>query len=129
MERIEVDGGKGTVVLGENGIIHLVWNSKVKIEAVDATAAMAAVNALADGNEYPLLVDMTTTASLSRQARTVFSLPCAASRIALLGRSPVDRILANWSMGIQKLPCPTLFFNSPAEATKWLLDEHASETR
>lgn len=130
VERTEVDGGKGTVAFREDGIIHLVWSPKVKIEAADATAAMAAVNALADGKECPLLVDMTTTASLSHQARAVFSFPCAASRIALLGRSPVDRILANWSTGVQELTCPTRFFNSPTEATAWLLlHQHASQGR
>jgi hypothetical protein len=126
MEHTDVEGGKGTVALLEDGIIHLIWNPKVKIEEEDAVAATAAVNTLAAGAEYPLLVDMTMTASLSRQARTVFSLPCAASRIALLGRSPVDRILANWSMDMRKLPCPTQFFNSRTEATTWLLREHPS---
>jgi hypothetical protein len=120
MERIEVNGGKATVALREDGIIHIVWNSTVKIEAVDATAAMAAANELTGGREHPLLVDMTTTASLSRQARAVFGGPSVASRIALLGRSPVDRILANWSMKVQKLPCPTRFFDSSAEAEQWL---------
>jgi hypothetical protein len=67
-----------------------------------------------------MLVDMTTTESLSRQARSVFT-RCAASRIALLGTSPVDRILANWSLGVQNLPCPTRFFASKTEAMKWLL--------
>ncbi|MFP3581581.1 STAS/SEC14 domain-containing protein [Arthrobacter sp. SIMBA_036] len=126
----KVDGGKGIVTLREDGIIHLVWNSAVKIEGTDAQAAVAAVNALADGSECPLLVDMTNTASVTRQARAVFSLPCAASRIALLGSSPVDRILANWSAGAQKPPCPTQFFNSLTKATLWLLrQEHASEAR
>jgi hypothetical protein len=82
---------------------------------------MAAVNTIAQESEYPMLVDMTTTESLSRQARSVFAIRCAASRIALLGTSPVDRILANWSLGVQNLPCPTRFFNSRTEAMKWLL--------
>lgn len=82
---------------------------------------MAAVNTLADGSEYPMLVDMTTTISLSRQARSVFTIRCAASRIALLGSSPVDRVLANWSLSVQQLPSPARFFNSKTEALEWLL--------
>ncbi|WP_309476719.1 hypothetical protein [Arthrobacter sp. ISL-95] len=42
-EPVEVDGGKGTVRLRSDGIIHLIWNPKVRIEAHDARAAMAAV--------------------------------------------------------------------------------------
>ncbi|UUL75388.1 STAS/SEC14 domain-containing protein [Pseudarthrobacter sp. Fe7] len=120
MKRNRVEGAKVAVTLGNDGIIRLVWNWHVRIEAIDAHAAMAAVDELADGREYPMLVDMTSTASLSRQARSVFSSRCAASRIALVGSSPVDRILANWVLSGQKLPCPKRFFNSDAEATTWL---------
>lgn len=121
VEPTMVEGGKGTAALQNDGIIHLLWKPRVRIEAADAQAAMAAVNAVANGSEYPMLVDMTTTESLSRQARSVFTIRCAASRIALLGSSPVDRILANWSLGVQNLPCPTRFFNSSTEAMRWLL--------
>jgi hypothetical protein len=121
VEAIVSEGGKGTVTLENQEIIHLLWKPKVRIEASDAKAAMAAVNSVAQDLEYPMLVDMTTTESLGRQARSVFTTRCAASRIALLGTSPVDRILANWSLGIQNLPCPTRFFTSKTEAMTWLL--------
>jgi len=120
MENTKVECGKYTVMLREDGIINLVWNPHVRIEAADARAALAAVLDLAAGDEYPLLVDMTLTASLSRQAQAVFYTRCA-SRIALLGTSPVDRVLANWVLSAQKQPCPKRFFNSADEATKWLL--------
>ncbi|MCU1515540.1 MAG: hypothetical protein JWQ75_261 [Pseudarthrobacter sp.] len=122
VEPITVDGGKGTVELEPNGVIHLTWNASVRIEAADAHAAMSAVNAVADGSEYPMLVDMATTESVSRQARGVFSIPCSASRIALLGTSPVDRLLANFFLSVHVPPCPTRFFTSRTEAMEWLAD-------
>ena len=106
---VEVDGGKGTVQLRSDDIIHLIWNPKARIEGQDARAAMAAVNKVAGELEYPMLVDMATTQSVSREARSVFSIPCAANRIALLGSSPVDRILANFFLGVHIPPCPTRF--------------------
>lgn len=121
MEPIVLEGGKGTVALENDEVIHPLWTPEVRIETADARAAMAAVNSIGQESEYPMLVDMTTTESLSREARSVFTIRCAASRIALLGTSPVDRILANWSLGVQNLPCPTRFFTSRAEAMKWLL--------
>lgn len=116
-----MEGGKATVVLREDGITQLVWNAHVRIGTADARAAMAAVNEVAGGDGYPLLVDMSMAASVSQQARAVFGERCAASRIALLGSSPVDRILANWVLSAQKQQCPKRFFNSADEATKWLL--------
>lgn len=123
MEPITVKGGKGTVDLEDGRYIHLVWNRSVRIEEVDAHAAMSSVNVVADGGEYPMLVDMATTESVSRQARAVFSIPCAASRIALLGSSPVDRVLANFFLSLHVPPCPTRFFTSRDDAMAWLLEE------
>lgn len=118
---IHVDGGKGFVQLGSDGIIHLIWNPRVRIEAQDARAAMEAVNTAASGSEYPMLVDMATTEAVTREARSVFSIPCAANRIALLGTSPVDRVLANFFLNVHIPPCPTRFFTSRVEAMEWLL--------
>lgn len=120
MEPIIVDGGKGTVELRPDGVIHLVWEPRVRIEKEDAQAAMAAVNRIAGGGTYPMLVDMATTESVSIQARSVFSIPCAANRIALLGASPVDRILANFFLGVHVPPCPTRFFTSRDDSMEWL---------
>ncbi|MBD1594356.1 STAS/SEC14 domain-containing protein, partial [Arthrobacter sp. S1_S22] len=47
MEPLTVDGGKGTVELRSDGVIHLIWEPKVRIEIEDAQAAMAAVNEIA----------------------------------------------------------------------------------
>ncbi|MET4097233.1 STAS/SEC14 domain-containing protein [Arthrobacter sp. UYCu712] len=125
MEPMAVEGGKGTVELKADGIIHLVWNDRVNIDAVDAHAAMAAVNEAGKGSEYPMLVDMATTESVHRHARAVFSIPCAASRIALLGTSPVDRVLANFFLGVHIPPCPTRFFTSRNDAMVWLMQDLA----
>ncbi|MFB0836974.1 MULTISPECIES: DUF7793 family protein [unclassified Arthrobacter] len=120
MEPVMVDGGKGTVELRADGIIHLIWEPSVRIEVEDATAAMAAVNRIAGEGTYPMLVDMATTENVSIQARSVFSIPCAANRIALLGASPVDRIIANFFLGVHVPPCPTRFFTSRSDSMKWL---------
>jgi hypothetical protein len=124
MEPVTVDGGKGTVELRSDGLIHLIWEPKVRIEQEDAKAAMAAVNEIAGDMTYPMLVDMATTESVTRAARSVFSIPCAANRIALLGASPVDRILANFFLGVHIPPCPTRFFTSRTESMTWLQQEN-----
>lgn len=83
---------------------------------------MATINEISDGSAYPMLVDMGVTRSVTRQAKSAFQIPCAASRIALLGSSPVDRIIANFTIERQTLPCPTRFFTSRDEALGWLVD-------
>jgi hypothetical protein len=122
VRRIAIEGGKGSVELRADGIIHLIWTPNARIDVVDAQAAMAMVNAVCNGVEHPMLVDMATTETVTRDARAVWATPCAASRIALLGSSPVDRVVANFFLGIHRPPCPTHFFTSRSEATSWLLE-------
>jgi hypothetical protein len=85
MKPITVDGGKGTVELDAEGVPNLVWKPGTVLVAADVHAAMAKVNEVADGAEYPMLIDIANTQAVTRQAKSVFSVRCAASRIALLG--------------------------------------------
>jgi hypothetical protein len=117
------EGVKAELTLDGQGVIQLKWPRAVAISEADAEAAMRGVNELSGDLRHPMLVDMATTAQVSRGARTVFGKPCQASRIALLGASPVDKVLANFILGINKLPCPTRFFTSREEATAWLLKD------
>ena len=121
MKPIAVEGGKGTVELDSEGVLHLVWKPGTVLEADDVHAAMAKLNELADGAEYPMLIDIANTQTVTREARSVFSFKCAASRIALLGSNPVTRVIANFAMSRRTLPCPTRFFTSRDEASSWLL--------
>ena len=120
MDPVAVEGGKASVQLENGGLVHLRWLPGVQIEVEDARAAMAKVNQVCQQEHHPMLVDMAAVRSVSREARSVWSIPCAASRIALLGKSPVDRVLANFFLGVHVPPCPTRFFTSHSEAMEWL---------
>jgi hypothetical protein len=106
-----------------NGILRLVWTRGVVIDAPNAQLAMDLVNDKCQGRQTPLLIDMATTESVSRAARSVFSRRCDASAIALLGASAVDRVLANFFLGVNPAPVPTRFFTSNDEAVRWLTSQ------
>lgn len=122
VETQNIDGGKGTLRLRSDGILHIVWEPKASLEEADIKAAMARVNDVCQGTQRPLLVEMANVETVSHAARAVFSTPSSASRIALLGSTPVDRVVANFR-GPQSHPCPTRFFTSEAEAVDWLLED------
>lgn len=103
-----------------DGTLHLRWPRSAVIRVGDAERAMHRVNELCGESRHPMLVHMATTASVTPGARAVFSRRCQASRIALLGSSPVDRVIANFFLGINTLPCPTKFFTSERDAMAWL---------
>lgn len=112
--------------LRTDGITHIFWKPKGPLEFASACAAMAAISELLEGSEHPMLVDLATADAISREARTVLSIPGAVSRIALLRSSPVDRVIASFLLGIHTLPCPTRFFTSKNEAMRWLTQNPAT---
>lgn len=116
----QVEGIDATLILGNDGVLRLHWARGIAITEAAAQTAMDKVNEMCAGRSRPMLVDMATTASVSRGARAVFGKPCSVSRIALLGASPVDRVIANFVLGISSLPCPTRFFTSESDALLWL---------
>lgn len=102
------------------GFLRLTWVPGLRIDGPLADAAMALIDEMNAGRERPLLVDMAGTAQLTREARMAFARKCSASRIALVGRSEVDRVIANFALGVSGVPVPTRFFTSEAAAVTWL---------
>ena len=110
------------VCVDPTGVVRLSWMPGLRITGPLAADAMAAVDQLNRDKERPLLVDMTGTAALTRDARQTFANKCSASRIALLGSSAVDRVIANFALRVNAVPVPTRFFTSEPAALAWLRD-------
>jgi hypothetical protein len=109
-----------SLTIDDEGFVILKWPAAVTITGPSARHAMDEVNRICGATRRPMLVDMATTKSVAREARTVFAEPCAASRIAMLGRSPVDRVIANYTLGRFTPPCPTRFFTDRDQAMEYL---------
>lgn len=125
----EGNGDQMTMVLDADGIARLWWEPGVTITGDLAREAVAALARVCDGERKPMLVDMQGTGTLTRDARVVFAQPSSASRIALLGKSAVDRVIANFALGVSPVPVPTRFFTSRADALAWLREgDHARGT-
>lgn len=103
------------------GFVALTWTPGLDIDGELADAAVRLVDALNGERTRPLLVNMAGTRALSRDARVVFTRPCSVSRLALLGRSRVDSMIANFALGVAAHPMPMRFFIDEAEAVSWLL--------
>ncbi len=109
-----------TMRIEDQDVVRLTWLPGVRIDTELATAAMVALDELNGDRERPLLVDMSGIATVTRGARLVFTRQCSASRLALLGRSPVDRVIANFALGVSTPAMPVRFFTSEPAATAWL---------
>lgn len=119
-DELTVARGKAVLSLRPDGLLHLIWTPGADIQKEDAISAVTMINRISADLDRPLLVDMTAASNTSAAARDVFGVPHAASKIALLGESPVDRVIANFFIGVHRPQRPTRYFTSEEAAITWL---------
>lgn len=117
MPKVDISG-KGTLELTD-GIFRMRWNEGVTVEEDDALQSLSALESLGKGQPLPILVHVTGV-SFSHAARKVPAPPSRLSRIAILGSSPVDQVIAMFVFKVVRLPFPIKYFTSARAALAWL---------
>jgi hypothetical protein len=107
------------------GVIEVTLPAHQLIEGRQARAAAAAVRSLAQGRRLPVLLVITGVVGVSVEARRVYATSIAAA-FALVGESPVDRVIAHYLLRSTTETIPAQFFTSEADAVKWLR-QHARD--
>ena len=85
-----------------------------------AEAAAEEIKQLAGARKLPMLLVLTGVEAITRGARSVFNSAESMLAVAVLGASPVDRVIANFLLGGAVQPCPTRYFSTEQEALAWL---------
>jgi hypothetical protein len=112
-------GDKGSVEL-YGGVLYQRWASGAVVTEEDARALMASISALCSSRPRPMLVDISRMGVLEHKARTVFAGAWPLTRVAVVGASPVDRVIVDFYVARHSPVCPTKFFTSFSDATTWL---------
>jgi hypothetical protein len=120
-----VAGPIGVRVL-DSGIVQVTLPPNEEIAGAEARVAGAAVRALAHGRRVPVMLVLTGVVGVSVEARQIYVSSIAASALALVGESPVDRVIAHYLLRSRTATIPAQFFTSEAEAAEWL-GQYASE--
>jgi hypothetical protein len=110
----------------ENGMIQVTLPPNEEIAGAEARVAGAAVRALANGGRVPVVLVITGVLGVSVEARQVYVSSIAASAFALVGETPVDRVIAHYLLRSKTEKIPAQFFTSEAAAVEWL-GQYASE--
>lgn len=116
---LEHNGETGALEL-RAGVIHLSWDCGLVVTGDAARQVMARVNALCYARRKPLLVTSVWMEALSHAARNVFAGNWPLTRIAVMGTSPVDKVIFVFYAARHRPVCPTQFFTSEADAMRWL---------
>lgn len=124
MSNVDIKG-KGTMELSD-GVLHVRWKPGAYIGIDVARAGIAAISALARGDRLPMLVEIQGVTH-SAAARKVFPDPSNISRIAILGSSPVDQMIAMFRLPLLPTGYPVRYFTSRDKAMKWLLESSGKQ--
>lgn len=109
------------VGVSDRGHLTLVLPAGEVVTGSMAAEAAEKIESLAGVHRLPMLLTLTGVESISRGARDVFSSARSLSAVAVIGVSPVDRVIANFLLGGEVQPCPTRYFSGENEALDWLL--------
>lgn len=112
------------IAIAPEGHLLLVLPAGEIVTGTMATMAAVEVDRLVGTSKIPMLLVLTGIEALTRNARTVFSDAASFEAVAVLGVSPVDRVIANFLLGGNIQPCPTKYFTTEPEALAWLQRKH-----
>ena len=104
------------------GVSRTQWAPGSVCGLAEAQGATAAAQALGHG-AVPVLVDMRQMSKIDRAARDHFTnSPGEVSAVGLLVGSAVSKMIANFMIGMQKMPYPVRMFTDESVALEWLDD-------
>jgi hypothetical protein len=109
-----------TVGVDPDGIVRLRWAAGTTITQEYARRSVEVVAEVGGGRRLPLLVDISGINGLTRAARGVYAGDSSIAALALVGQTPMVRVIANFSLSVTRPAVPSRFFADDEEAVRWL---------
>ncbi|MDQ0734716.1 DUF7793 family protein [Arthrobacter agilis] len=116
-ERVLAADGKATITLLGPALIRLTWLPGTEVQEADARDVLKRSLILVEHAPYAILVDMRQIASVSTGAREAFGSEEMVLAAAMLGQTPVDRVIA---ASVQQSVHKVWLFSDEQEALAWL---------
>jgi hypothetical protein len=104
----------------DGGIIEVLLPANQEIQGPEARIAGEAVRSLAAGRRVPVILVITGVVGVSVEARQAYTGSIAATAFALVGETPVDRVIAHYLLRSRGESIPAQFFTSESAAIEWL---------
>jgi len=114
---------KGQAYIDKHGILIQTYIENAELTIEDARADFKSYTDLCEDCKMPVLIDMENVKSVEREARAFYSSKEAINYItaaALLISNPVNRIIGNFYMGLNKTAFPFKMFTEKEKAIQWL---------
>ncbi len=109
--------------LEDDGIVRVINKPSVEVDLVAAKENVAVVLRITEGRKVPLFIALSGIRSMSQEARDFFAGEGGAEPSlcqALVVRSPISKVIANFFLGFNRPVLPTRAFTSEVDALTWL---------
>ena len=107
--------------LGDDDVIRSQWTPGTYITYELAKLTVAPVAEINKDKQHPLLSDLDGIKGMAREARVIFSETEGPSAVALVGGSPIARVIGNLFIGLNKqMKLPLRMLANGKEALNWL---------
>jgi hypothetical protein len=100
--------------------VKAVLSRGAHLDEAAAAQLRGQLGELAADRGVAVVLELTGVGSLSRAARTAFAAIPSVSAWAIVGESPVDRLLGHFLLGGEFSSVPARYFASDGEALDWL---------
>lgn len=107
------------------GVLRITLRPGRRITAEDGALVRERYLALTAGTGAAVLLQVIGVESVSRDAVRFFSEAATITAFAILGSTPVDRVIAHGRHGLPAPQCPTRYFSDEPEALGWLRELRA----
>lgn len=104
------------------GVVEVQLPPHREIDGPDARAAGASIRELSGGQQVSMLLVITGALGITGEGRQLLTevIAASASALAIVGESPVDRVIAHSLLRPKIGMVAGRFFTAVAEATEWL---------
>lgn len=103
------------------GVVHVRWPLNATLELPEALATISRIEKLTGDESSPLLlVDMRGMRYASSAVLRQFAQALSATRMALVGASPVEQTIGQFFQAIHRPSYPVSYFTQDSEALEWL---------
>jgi hypothetical protein len=116
--RTEGDGP--TIERLDDELVGIILNPGARITAANISSIRNRLITVFNGRPSGLLLHLAGAAVIEREAMTLYTQAITVTALAIVGHSPVDRVVAHRLLGKTSPQCPSRYFTERHEALEWL---------
>lgn len=104
----------------EDGLVRITLQPGARITSAHSVVIRRQLISVFSGEPSAVLLRLDDIAMIDRDAMVQYAQAVTVTALALVGQTPVDRLVAHRLVGLTSPRCPTRYFTDTQDALDWL---------